>query len=159
MGTLSQALLKVQRIGFYPTSAWQLSELNRYAELLRNQQKLRIKSLNGNNLNNVGTAYKEFIDVRNKLNNKFNTVGQFDRINRSIRFTKGVDAMTVNKFKDLSKRSTLPTIENPIATQQGNSQLLVTRKSGFLFCKITLFKQYHHVQSMEEYLLPSKYRR
>lgn len=78
-------------------------------------------------MNNVGTALKEFVDNQNKLSSSFSAVGQFDRINKSFRFMKGADAMTVNKFKELSTRSALPTFEKQTAIQRGNS----THKSLF----------------------------
>ena len=91
-------------------------------------------------MNVVGSAVEEAIKSSNKVSERFNYVGQFDRLNRTVKDLKGVGAMA-DSIKTMSVAPTLPTFVKESAIQRGNS----THESLF---RVAFFMRCHRVQSM-----------
>lgn len=68
----------------------------------------------------VGSAVKQAIKPSNKVSEGFNYVGQFDRINRTVKDLKGVEAMA-DSIRKMSVAPTLSKFDKAAAIQRGNS--------------------------------------
>lgn len=88
-------------------------------------------------MNVVGSAVEEAIKSSNKVSERFNYVGQFDRLNRTVKDLKGVGAMA-DSIKKMSVAPTLPTFVKEAAIQRGNS----THESLF---GVAFFMQLRHL--------------
>ncbi|NRO91511.1 hypothetical protein IMAU10142_01541 [Lactobacillus helveticus] len=81
----------------------------------------------------VGSAVKQAIKPSNKVSEGFNYVGQFDRINRTVKDLKGVEAMA-DSIRKMSVAPTLPTFVKAAAIQRGNSTHESLFGVAFSFC-------------------------
>ncbi|WP_155244679.1 hypothetical protein [Lactobacillus helveticus] len=68
----------------------------------------------------VGSAVEQAIKPSNKVSERFNYVGQFDRLNRTVKDLKVVGAM-VDSIRKMSVAPTLPKFDKAAAIQPGNS--------------------------------------
>mgnify|MGYP005786042175 CR=1 FL=1 len=83
-------------------------------------------------MNSVSAAIEQAIKSSNKVSERFNYVGQFDRLNRTVKDLKGVDSMD-KSIRKMSVEPTLPTLNSAIAIQRGNSTYKSLFGVAFLF--------------------------